>query len=84
MKAFSLSVYNKAQLSNEAAVLISSVSLLLSPASKAITVLVMKKSFFLCLYRYAAIAVASKLSDMQLGESVNIAQLTKKDQKQAR
>ncbi|KAM9501093.1 transcriptional repressor NF-X1 isoform 1-T1 [Clarias gariepinus] len=34
--------------------------------------------------RYAAIAVASKLSDMQLGESVNIAQLTKKDQKQAR
>ncbi|KAF7706181.1 transcriptional repressor NF-X1 [Silurus meridionalis] len=34
--------------------------------------------------RYAAIAMASKLSDMQLGESVNIAQLTKKNQKQAR
>ncbi|TSL34566.1 MAM and LDL-receptor class A domain-containing protein 1 [Bagarius yarrelli] len=34
--------------------------------------------------RYAAITMASKLSDMQLGETVNIAQLTKKDQKQAR
>ncbi|XP_060730078.1 transcriptional repressor NF-X1 [Tachysurus vachellii] len=34
--------------------------------------------------RFAAIAMASKLSDMQLGESVNIAQFTKKDQKQAR
>ncbi|XP_036452434.1 transcriptional repressor NF-X1 isoform X2 [Colossoma macropomum] len=33
--------------------------------------------------RYAAIAMASKLSDMQLGESVDIAQLTKKEQKQA-
>lgn len=41
---------------------------------------------FFCLFvcRYAAIAMASKLSDMQLGESVNIVQLTKKDQKQAR
>lgn len=45
----------------------------------------MKQIFSLCLEsRYAAIAMASKLSDMQLGESVNIAQLTKKDQKQAR
>ncbi|XP_057198696.1 transcriptional repressor NF-X1 [Triplophysa rosa] len=34
--------------------------------------------------RYAAIAVASKLSDMQLGESVDIGQLTKKEQKKAR
>ncbi|KAI4886983.1 hypothetical protein NFI96_023477 [Prochilodus magdalenae] len=34
--------------------------------------------------RYAAIAMASKLSDMQLGESVDIAQLTKKEQKQAK
>ncbi|XP_030635856.1 transcriptional repressor NF-X1 [Chanos chanos] len=34
--------------------------------------------------RYAAIAVASKLSDMQLGESVDIGQLTKREQKQAR
>ncbi|XP_062850075.1 transcriptional repressor NF-X1 isoform X2 [Trichomycterus rosablanca] len=34
--------------------------------------------------RHAAIAMASKLSDLQLGDSVNIAQLTKKDQKQAR
>lgn len=35
-------------------------------------------------FRYAAIAVASKLSDMQLGESVDIGQLTKKEQKKAR
>ncbi|XP_050970763.1 transcriptional repressor NF-X1 [Labeo rohita] len=34
--------------------------------------------------RYAAIAVASKLSDMQLGESVDIGQLTKKEQRKAR
>ncbi|KAL7876243.1 hypothetical protein AOLI_G00112060 [Acnodon oligacanthus] len=34
--------------------------------------------------RYAAIAMASKLSDIQLGESVDIAQLTKKEQKQAK
>ncbi|XP_072544158.1 transcriptional repressor NF-X1 [Salminus brasiliensis] len=34
--------------------------------------------------RYAAIAVASKLSDMQLGESVDIGLITKKEQKQAR
>uniref|UniRef100_A0A8C2DIW9 Nuclear transcription factor, X-box binding 1 n=1 Tax=Cyprinus carpio TaxID=7962 RepID=A0A8C2DIW9_CYPCA len=33
---------------------------------------------------YAAIAVASKLSDMQLGESVDIGQLTKKEQRKAR
>ncbi|XP_052417337.1 transcriptional repressor NF-X1 isoform X30 [Carassius gibelio] len=34
--------------------------------------------------RYAAIAVASKLSDMQLGESVDIGPLTKKEQRKAR
>ncbi|XP_051970866.1 transcriptional repressor NF-X1-like isoform X2 [Xyrauchen texanus] len=34
--------------------------------------------------RYAAISMASKLSDMQLGESVDIGQLTKKEQKKAR
>ncbi|TRY83585.1 hypothetical protein DNTS_003485 [Danionella cerebrum] len=34
--------------------------------------------------RYAAIAVASKLSDIQLGESVDIGPLTKKEQKKAR
>ncbi|XP_059369674.1 transcriptional repressor NF-X1-like isoform X2 [Carassius carassius] len=34
--------------------------------------------------RYAAISVASKLSDMQLGESVDIGQLTKKEQRKAR
>lgn len=34
--------------------------------------------------RYAAISMASKLSDMRLGGSVNIGQLTKKDQTQAR
>ncbi|XP_066537752.1 transcriptional repressor NF-X1 [Hoplias malabaricus] len=34
--------------------------------------------------RYTAIAMASKLSDMQLGESVDICQLTKKEQKPAK
>lgn len=34
--------------------------------------------------RFAAISVASKLSDMQLGESVDIGLMTKKEQKQAR
>ncbi|XP_051572453.1 transcriptional repressor NF-X1-like isoform X2 [Myxocyprinus asiaticus] len=34
--------------------------------------------------RYAAISMASKLSDMQLGESVDIGQLTNKEQKKAR
>ncbi|XP_076840931.1 LOW QUALITY PROTEIN: transcriptional repressor NF-X1 [Brachyhypopomus gauderio] len=34
--------------------------------------------------RYAAISVASKMSDLHLGECVDIGQLTKKEQKQAR
>lgn len=44
-----------------------------------------KTSVVLLLYRYAAIAMASKLSDMQLGESMDIGPLlTKKEAKQTR
>lgn len=34
--------------------------------------------------RYAAIAMASKLSDMQLGDSVDIGLITKKEMKQTK
>lgn len=48
-------------------------------------ILVDQRSIFISIFcRYAAISVASKLSDMQLGESVDIGQLTKKEQKKAR